>query len=565
MIIPDYIKEYIQKCTNKDGHLHSLSLKKYSTSKFEEWLSQYLNYKWIHIFYLIKMNLSDIPLCPVCGSKVFNFYKGIQFCSSKCSNSYQDKIDKTKKQFIDHYGVDNPAKSKEIQDKIKKTNLEKYGTEYPLQNQKIYEKYKSTCLEKYLCDHPLKSKEIQEKQKESCLKKYNTKYYTLSEEFKEKSKRSLLQRYGVNNIAKRKDIKERSIKSYKRTYKRKYYDHFCELLKTKNLELLSSKDEFINESEYKYRCLSCKSEFISKNSNIQIVHCPECYNTFISNKEYEIYKWIASIYSGTIIQHDKSVLNGKELDIYIPDKNIAIEFNGDYWHSSERKDKRYHLNKTQRCQEQGIRLIHIFEHEFNLKRNIIESIIKNSIGIIDNKIYARKTIVKELSQKDYSKFLELNHIQGSINSKYRYGLYYQDELVSVIGFGKSRFKSDEFELYRFCSKLNTSVVGGFSKLISHFMKQNICSEFVTYVDRSKFDASGYFKIGFELLSETEPSYFYINRNTLISRYQTQKNRLSKLLEHYDPSLSESENMVLNGYLKVYDCGTFKLIYKKLVD
>ena len=94
------------------------------------------------------------------------------------------------------------------------------------------------------------------------------------------------------------------------------------------------------------------------------------------------------------------------------------------------------------------------------------------------------------------------------------------------------------------------------------MKQNICSEFITYVDRSKFDASGYFKIGFKLLSETESSYFYAREGEILSRYQCQKHKLAKLLENYDPSLTETDNMILNGYFKVYDCGTLKLIYKK---
>ena len=563
MIIPEFVKEYLNKCTNSKGNLHSISIKKYDTPELKEWISQYPDYKWIHIYHLMKLGLDDIPLCPICGSKVFNFYKGNIFCSANCSNSCIDKISKTKNTFINHYGFNNPSKSKEVQDKIKQTNLKKYGVKFPLQNKELYEKYKNTCLEKYSYTHPAKSKEVQDKIKQTNLQKHGTKYYLETQEFKEKSKKALLEKYGVDNISKHKETKLKSVYSYRKTYKKNYYNRFYKLLSTKNIELLDSKEDFINNTEHKYKCLSCNKVFLSKFTNIQVVHCLNCYSIFLSNKELDLYRWIFSLLlNSTIIQHDRSILNGKELDIYIPDKNLAIEFNGDYWHSEYYKDKNYHLDKTLKCQEKGIRLIHIFEHEWDSKRLIVESIIRNKLGLIENHIYARKCSISEISQRDYSNFLELNHIQGSIVSKYRYGLFYNRELVSVIGFGKSRFKKGEMELHRFCSKINTSVIGGFSKLISYFMNQNICSEFITYVDRSKFDAKGYFKIGFELINQIEPSYFYTKNGEVLSRYQCQKHKLAKLLENYSPSLSESDNMILNGYLKVYDCGTLKLIYKK---
>ena len=515
----------------------------------------------------------------------------------------QDKIKNT---FLERYGYKNPLQSKEIQDKLKNTNLKKYGVEYTFQSKDIIEKIKQTNLERYGVENvsqikeiqdkikntflerygyknPLQSKEIQDKLKNTNLKKYNTEYYVNTEDFKEKAKQTFLERYGVENPSQAKEIqdkrKQNNLSKYgvenvsqikeiqdkiKNTKKINRYDTFINTLIRANIQLLDTKEEFINNINHKFKCLNCNTVFISDKTNIQLLRCPECSKLYyVSNKELELRNFIQSLLPNIeIIANNRKTIYPLELDIYIPEKNLAIEFNGDYWHSSERKDKNYHLEKTLKCQEKEIRLIHIFEHEWDFKRPIVESILRNALGSIENRIYARKCFVLEISQKEYSNFLELNHIQGSIISKYRYGLFYNSELVSVIGFGSSRFKKGEIELHRFCSKINTSIIGGFSKLIKYFMNQNICSEFITYVDRSKFDAKGYFKIGFKILSETDSSYFYAKNGEILSRYQCQKHKLVNLLENYDPSLSETDNMILNGYLKVYDCGTLKLIYKR---
>ena len=577
MIIPDYIKDYILKSVGKNNKLSALKLKKYSTKEIQEWISQYSNYTFKHIYYIIKNNINDIPLCPVCGSKVFNCIYGKIYCSTKCSNSSIEVKEKIKNINLKKYGVEYSSQNKDIRNKQKKTCLKKYGFESPLSSETIKEKSKISLLEKYGTDNYSKTNEFKEKSKKTFIDRYGVDNPLKSEEIKEKIKNANIEKYGVDNYSKTNEFKEKvkntnieryGVKSfslskeYKLNQRKKRYPIFLKQIESTNIELLSSEEEFINSEQIRYKCKLCGTEFTLDKSNIQLIHCPNRCTALCSIKEHELHNFIQSIISNKIICNTRSIINPLELDIYIPDKNLAIEFNGDYWHSSERKDKNYHLEKTLKCQEKEIRLIHIFEHEWDFKRPIVESILRNALGSIENRIYARKCFVLEISQKEYSNFLELNHIQGSIISKYRYGLFYNSELVSVIGFGSSRFKKGEIELHRFCSKVNTSVIGGFSKLIKYFMEQNICSEFITYVDRSKFDAFGYFKIGFELLSESVPSYFYIKDDKVLSRYQCQKHKLAKLLENYEPSLSESDNMILNGYLKVYDCGTMKLIYRK---
>ena len=276
-----------------------------------------------------------------------------------------------------------------------------------------------------------------------------------------------------------------------------------------------------------------------------------------SRVEDEIFKFIKSIYHGKVIHDDRSLIKPLELDIYIPDKKVAIEYNSVYYHSQLGKE--YHLMKTEKCLENGVRLIHIFEWEWLNNRDICESIIKSALGIYDDIIYARKCSIKEVPSHEARQFLDINHIQGKINSSYRLGLYFNDELVQLICLGKSRFKKDEIELLRMCTKLNTQVIGGFSRLIHHIPYMTI----ISYLDRSKFDGNGYKKVGFEVVSKSSPSWFYIKNDKVMNRISAQKHKLQKLLgDKFDSNKTESQNMIDNGWLQVYDCGTIKMKYCK---
>ena len=332
------------------------------------------------------------------------------------------------------------------------------------------------------------------------------------------------------------------------------YDVLFELLNRKNIALLMKKDEYVNDNILKFKCLKCNNNFETERKNAQDIFCPNCTKQLFSLKEKEVLDWLKSIYSGEIIENDRTILNGKELDIYIPEKKLAIEFNGDYWHSTKIKDKYYHQEKSLVCRNLGIRLIHIFEYEWINKRTICESIIKSALGIYDKIVYARQCAIEKINSCNYRNFLDENHLQGSINSSIRYGLYNRNELVSVIGFGKSRFKSGEIELHRFCCKLNYHIPGAFSKLIKH----SRLNDFITYVDLAHFSGEGYKELGFKEISVTEPNYKWVKGNTTLNRFATQKHKLSILLENYDENLTEAKNMTLNGYNQIFDSGNIKL-------
>ena len=278
----------------------------------------------------------------------------------------------------------------------------------------------------------------------------------------------------------------------------------------------------------------------------------------ISNEEQELFSWLSTVYSGELIQSNRSILNGKELDIYIPEKNIAIEYNGLYshlyrpWETKECliKGPKYHLQKTLECAKQEIQLLQFFSDEWKYKKEIVQSIIKSKLGLCE-KIYARKCKIKEIDVGLKNYFLNKNHIQGEDKSKIKLGLFYDEILVSVMTFCKSRFnKNFEWELSRFSCLKGITVVGGFSKLLKYFT-QNYTGGIVSYADRRISNGNVYVKNGFELIRVNKSSYFYVDKNCL-ERHNRMKFQ-KKNIEAYD--CTEYEKAREMGFEKIWDCGS----------
>lgn len=291
----------------------------------------------------------------------------------------------------------------------------------------------------------------------------------------------------------------------------------------------------------------------------------------MSNMENDVVDFLKTL-DVEIVRHDRNEIKPKEIDIWIPRDKLAIECNPTSSHNSskpmydrgEPMKYNYHQTKSNICEEKGIRLIHIFGYEWNHKRSIIESIIRNALGKNERKIFARKCNLKEVSYSDAKAFLVDNHRQGFANSSVRFGLYFEDELVSLMTFGKARRtigtkKNTEcWELVRFCNKLNTSVVGGASKLFKHFINVFHPSSIISFSDRAHTTGNLYKKLGFSEKSISAPGYVWVNVNTDIAynRVNAQKANLKKFLsdESIDLSKTESEIMEAHGFVKVYDSG-----------
>lgn len=249
------------------------------------------------------------------------------------------------------------------------------------------------------------------------------------------------------------------------------------------------------------------------------------------------------------LRNDRKILHPKEIDFFIPSHNVAIEINGSYWHSSDKIGKNYHKEKTDLAESKNIRLLHFSDVEIEKKLPLVISLIKSSINL-SNRLYAKNCEIRNVSNSEYKSFCVANHIQGWIPAKIKLGLYYKNELVAVMSFGKSRFdKKIQYELLRYCSKLETNIVGGPSKLFKNFILMYDPSSIVSYCQRRLFTGEMYRKIGMTKTRVSPASYTWIHPNgNVLTRYQAQKyknNIVDKTEKEYFTSL---------GYHQVYDSG-----------
>lgn len=318
-------------------------------------------------------------------------------------------------------------------------------------------------------------------------------------------------------------------------------------------------DEFDYSKSVYTTCVSqleviCKkhgSFFPTPNNHVgKRTKCPQCKNP-TTKIELSVRGWYPEAeYS------NRTILKGKELDVYFPNDKVAVELNGRYWHSeSNGKGINYHYNKTSDCAKQGITLLQFWENEVEDTPEIVKSMIDSRLGKC-NRIFAKDCSIIEVPSGVARDFLNNNHLQGFRQSTFRLGLWYKNSLVSMMTFSVPRFTDKyQFELVRFCSVIGSTIVGGASKLFKHFIKNFNPASVVTYANLRYSNGNVYEKIGFRLDHQSPPSYFYTDSNVNISRYEAQKHKLPKLLgERFNEGLTESENMVNCGYHKVYDCG-----------
>ena len=295
--------------------------------------------------------------------------------------------------------------------------------------------------------------------------------------------------------------------------------------------------------------------------------CPKC----TVNKSYgekELMDFIKTYYKGDIISGYRDFDKQKEIDIYIPDLKIGFEYNGLLWHSSKYNRNDSMINKLNAAETCGIKIINIFEDEWIYKKNICKSRILSILGY-NEKIYARKCYIKEINYKETKEFLNENHIQGFVPSKYNIALYYNNEIVSVMTFGALRKnlgytnKIGSFELLRFCNKININVIGGASRLFKYFIEKYNPNEIISYADRRWSQGNLYNKLGFEFVCNTKPNYSYIDgkKQNRINRYNLRKN---VLVEKYNCPNNVSEVDFCNkmGLYQIFDCGNKKYIWKK---
>lgn len=375
--------------------------------------------------------------------------------------------------------------------------------------------------------------------------------------------------------------------SFKMAPRQHYIGQGCpqcakQIISSKNLLTLQ---EFILKSNLKHKNKYdySKSIYVKKNADVLITckkhgdfwqraenhwngaGCPSCSNIGKSKQEKEVLYFIKEIYTGNIIENARNIIDDFEIDIYLPDLNLGIEYNGLYWHSEDKRGKTYHLDKTNQAEKIGINILHIFSNEWEQKPDIWKSIIKNKLCINDKIVYARNCDIKSISSEQSKLFLNENHLQGNINSSIKYGLFHNNELISIMTFGKSRFnKKYEYEIHRLCTKINYRVIGGASKLFSHFIKDYNPNSIISYCDKRYANGKVYNKLGFILQKISKPNYWYTKNNLeILSRICFQKHKLKNKLKNYNSNLTEWENMKNNGWNRIWDCGNFVFIWNKI--
>ena len=303
--------------------------------------------------------------------------------------------------------------------------------------------------------------------------------------------------------------------------------------------------------------------------------CPKCAILGKSKTELDIAACIPS--SINVVLNDRSVLDGKEIDIYVPEYKFGIEYNGLMWHSigeskyskfnrPDTRENRYqHVYKTNLAQNKGIQLFHIFENEWldENKQSIWKSVINDKLGL-NTKIGARKCEIREVQTKIANDFLNKNHLQGATNGRIKIGLFYDNDLVSLMTFsaGRQMSKDAEYELLRFCSKKGYTIQGGASKLFTYFVRKYNPKSVKSFANRRWSQGNLYQKLGFKLSHISNPNYFYFKpeEGVLYSRNMFQKKSL-KRFKSYSKDKTEYQITLEEGYRRIYDSGNYVFIWK----
>lgn len=537
----------------------------------KEWFSFSGNINKYNEILSLTLFLDDInPTIPQRIWHIFN-NEGKVFCDSCKINVPRFKS--FKKGYF-NYCSNKCAQVNELtKNKVIATNINKYGYSCTLNSPVIKEKAKETLLIKYGGSN---SKELQNKKMETFNKNHNKDWFLGCDDGIKKE--PIEKKCVVRNVQYLLSVKEKAIL----TKKSNFYEYLFGLNKLDDrISPLFSKNEYISggiDQKYLFKCKKCNDNFNDFLKEGDSPRCPKCYGNLTLFKE-EILEYIKNIIPQNvqIIEKDIKELNEKELDIYIPSKKVAIICADLYNHGelNGKKSKNYHLNMTLDCEKKDIHLIHILEDEWIFNSKIVKSRLNHILGVDPReKIFARKCKIMNIDHKLCYNFLLNQHVQGDDKSQIKLGAFYNDQLVAIMTFGRLRTcmgnkvnVKGEYEMYRFCTSQN--VIGIASKLLAHFIKNYNPIRIISFADRrwSKAHGNLYETLGFKFIAQTQPNYWYFGKNgkyKRLHRYNYRKSELQSKLEIFDPNKTEWENMVINGYDRLWDCGSLKyeMIFNK---
>ena len=466
--------------------------------------------------------------------------------------------EKRKQTMLKNHGVEFSAQSVDIQKKRTQTNLERYGVEHPSKNKEVIKKQKETMIERYGVEHALQVSEFKDKQKQTNLERYGVEFSSGLPEFLDKRRETMIERYGVEHAAQLTETVTKRHQTLIELYGgpssnyNNYTDFGKMIMKDENFHLLVELNNEMSMTEISIThgmSLGAIQQRFSKN-NIK----PKIHYTSIFHKQ--ILAYITDLGITNVTSNRRNIIPPFEIDICIDD-TLLIECNGLYWHSERCiQDRNYHLNKTIKCEQINKQLLHIWQHDWDMKTDICKSIICSNLKIYDNIVYGRNTSIIKVGKQQESEFLFNNHIQGHVHSTVCYGLLHKNELVAIMSFGTPRYNDMyQWELLRFCTKIFTKVIGGANKLFKAFIIEYSPNSIISNCHRHLFSGGIYKTLGFSFSHFSKPSYYYTkNYKIMYNRMKFQKHKLPKLLDNFDPNLTEWENMMNNGWDRIWDCG-----------
>lgn len=406
----------------------------------------------------------------------------------------KDALEKYKQTCLENFGVENPQQCQTIKDKVKSTNLKKYGGGVLLAPV-AQKKYRQTCLRNLGMENPQQSKQIQDKTKTTNLKKYGSTTPQGNISIQNKTKETFINRYGEDFGKIRYSIGE------------------------------------------------------NNNNGIHPMQLCERPHYTVSKGELNLAETIRNRFNVEVEQSNRTVLNGKEIDIWVPSKNLGIEYNGEYWHSEAVDCPHYDMrNKQLLAKNQGISLINIWESEWQNRPEQILNFLEARIGN-PTKIFARKCEIDTLHHQAAKEFINSYHIQQIQAVKLAYGLYHNGELLSCMVFDKHHRNNKEWVLKRFCTKTGSLIVGGATKLLKNAIEDQQFSSLTTWSNNRWSEGNVYQKMGFNLKAEYDPDYAYWTGSTIRSKQSCQKKSIGAR-----EGQTERDRTIELGFTRIWDCG-----------
>lgn len=514
----------------------------------------------------IEYETFEIPKCPICKNPLSwdqDNRKYRTYCSKRCTaigsvekskdtslkkygTDHYSKTEEFKEKVIDtslkKYGVEHYSKTKEFKEKYTETNIRKYGVPYPAQNQNIIEKIKSTNLEKYGEIAYAKTTDFSENFKIYSLEKFGTEHPLQNENIRKKIKDTNIKKYGVEYPLQSKKIKNKQIN----TLKDNHYDPDV-------LKLLNDPKWLEKEKETKtlYE-IADNLEISASNLGKYYKHYGIYFDKLNSNTSYaekEIVRFLKTLGITNITKNSHNIIYPKEIDIFLPDYKLAIEYNGIYWHGeSKGKDRYYHLNKTEECENLEIQLLHINDVEWqdDIKKDIWKSMIVSRLGLSEV-INSYDCIFSQVSSDKAEKFFNENHIEGFISGEMIYGLYYDDELVQCMIISE-RDEKYEYELKRIATKKYVEINDGIQKMLTNIPIYK--GKMIAYMNRRFLNKNSYRETGLCYVDKTSPNYQYFNSNGFLS-----------YIYGFEDKITDWEIIKENGYDRIWDCGNLIFTYE----